>query len=182
MPEKSAARRNTLAVRIAALLLKERVAQLPLRDLAARLDTSDRMLLYYFENQDALVRASLAQLSHQLTEKLEQALPPVRLAPAPLLRKLLILTSDPAVAPVLRVWADVSARGARGEQPFADFAGASAKAWLDWIAARLDVAPRARRQKTAAALLLVIEGARMLELASPGATLDAAPLLARAFD
>jgi AcrR family transcriptional regulator len=179
---KSAARRDQLTARIAVILLEEAAAALPLRDLAARLKTSDRMLLYYFGTQAALTRAALGQLSEALAARLEAALPPERLAAGPLLKKLLMVMAQPDIAPILKVWADVAARGARGEQPFAQFAQASVTAWLSWTADRLDVPGRARREKTAAALLVVIEGSRMLELSAPGAADGAAALLTRAFD
>ena len=82
----------------------------------------------------------------------------------------------------LRVWADVSARGARGEAPFQDFARASVSGWTAWIEKRLDVADSANRKKTASAILVVVEGLRMIELSAPGSTKGAAPVLARAFE
>jgi AcrR family transcriptional regulator len=181
-PDKSAARRGQLAARIAALLLADRVALLPLRDMATRLETSDRMLLYYFGTQSELLRAALGHLSEMLALRLAHALPPRRLPAAALLKTLLAVMAQPDIAPILKVWADVAARGARGEQPFADFARGSVTAWLAWTADRLDMPGRARREKTAAALLVVIEGTRLLELSAPGATRHAAPLLAKAFD
>lgn len=180
-PDKSAARRGQLAVRIASVMLEDGVASLPLRDLAARLETSDRMLLYYFGTQAELVRAALAQLSGLLAARLEGALPSQRMPAGALLRRLLTVMALPGIAPILKVWADVAARGARGEQPFADFAGGAVTLWRGWIADRLDVPVRVRA-KTASALLVVIEGSRMLELSAPGAAKDAAPLLAKAFD
>lgn len=180
--EKSAARRGQLAARIAAVLLEDGVAVLPLRDLAARLKTSDRMLLYYFGSQAELVRAALGHLSAALAARLEQALPPARLPAGMLLKRLLVVMARPDIAPILKVWADVAARGARGEQPFAEFARGSVTGWLAWTADRLDMPGRIRREKSAAALLVVIEGMRMLELSAPGAAKAAAPVLARAFD
>jgi AcrR family transcriptional regulator len=182
MPPKSDVRRNQLTARIAALLLEDAVAVLPLRELAVRLETSDRMLLYYFGTQADLTGAALAHLSGLLAAQLGRALPPARLPAGALLKKLLAVMAGPDIAPILKVWADVAARGARGEQPFADLARASVTGWLDWTAARLDMPGRARREKTAAAILVVIEGMRMLEMSAPGATEGAPALLAKAFD
>ena len=82
----------------------------------------------------------------------------------------------------MRVWGDVTARGARGEQPFREFAALSVAMWQAWIAARLDVRDRVRRDNAAMAILVMVEGLRMLELSAPGSTRGAALLLARAFD
>ncbi|MBN9554132.1 MAG: TetR family transcriptional regulator [Alphaproteobacteria bacterium] len=179
---KKTSRRQDLAADIAALLLRDGVAILPLRDLAARLGTSDRMLLYYFGNQADLVEASLAHLSAILAARLERALPPVRLPSAALARKLTHAMQKPDIAPILKVWADVAARGARGEEPFAKFALRAVETWLEWIGARLAVSDHGRREKEAAAILVAIEGARMLELFAPGVSGKALPLLFRSFD
>src|ERR1700712_4121479 len=124
-PAKSAARRAKMADRIAALLLKQGVAALSLRSLAEELGTSDRMLLYYFGSQAALTRTVLSGLSVRLVGRLEQALPAAPVPPAQLFKRLMAVMAQPEIAAILRVWADVTARGARGEQPFRDFARAS---------------------------------------------------------
>jgi AcrR family transcriptional regulator len=180
--QKSEARRAVLSDRIADILLSRAVAVVPLRELAGLLGTSDRMLLYYFGTQAALVTAALTCLSERLATQLEQALPSTPLSPAQLLRKLDGITTRPGVAGILRVWADVAARGARGEAPFQDFAKASVASWLDWIGGRLAIRNSAQRTKMASAILVVIEGVRLLELTAPGTTGAAAGILAKAFD
>lgn len=179
---KKSSRRQELAADIAALLLANGVAVLPLRDLAVRLGTSDRMLLYYFGNQTDLVEASLGHLSAMLAVRLESALPPARLPASILAAKLARTLQKPDIAPILKVWADIAARGARGEKPFAKFALGATQTWLEWISARLAVADHGRREKEAAAILVAIEGARMLELFAPGVSGKALPFLFRAFD
>jgi AcrR family transcriptional regulator len=180
-PDKSALRRAQLADRVADVLLARAVAVMPLRDLADVLGTSDRMLLYYFGTQAGLVTAVLARLSERLSRQLELALPATPLPPAQLFRKLTAIMARPDIARILRVWADVAARGARDEAPFREFAQGSVTGWLARTAGRLDIADRARREKTAAAILVVIEGMRLIELSAPGATKGAIPVLAKAF-
>jgi AcrR family transcriptional regulator len=178
---KFAARRAALADRIADILLARGLAAMPLRDLAQLLGTSDRMLLYYFATQSGLTAAALSCLSQRLSRHLDKALPAGRLPPPQLLKTLCAVLARPDIARILRVWADVTARGARGEAPFRDFARASVTGWLAWTAARLDVAGEARRGRTAAAMLAAIEGMRSLELSAPGATRGVPQLLAKAF-
>lgn len=179
---KNSRRRQDLAANIGALLLDEGVAVLPLRELAARLGTSDRMLLYYFDNQADLTKACLTHLSAILAARLDQALPPHALPASVLARKLARAMRAPDIAPILRVWADVAARGARGETPFADFAKDSVASWLEWIAIRLDIPDRRRRRNVAGAVLLLIEGARALDLLASGTSATAMPVLLRALD
>lgn len=180
-PGKTAVRRARLADRIADVLLARSVAVLPLRDLADALGTSDRMLLYYFGTQAGLVTAALACLSERLSRQLEQTLPDAPLPPAQLFKKLTAIMARPDIARILRVWADVVARGARGEAPFREFAQGSVTGWLARMEGRLDIADRARREKTAAAILVVIEGMRLIELSAPGAAKAANSVLAKAF-
>ncbi len=171
-----------LADRIADALLAEAIAVMPLRDLAQLLGTSDRMLLYYFGTQAGLLAAALTRLSGRLSHQLNRSLPDEALPPAQLLKSLNTVMAQTEIARMLRVWADVAARGARGEAPFRDFAQASVSGWMDWIEKRLDVQDRAARRTTAAAILVAVEGMRMIELSAPGSAKGAMVVLARAFE
>lgn len=180
MPPK-AAKRAELAERIAERLLAAGVAQIPLRDLAADLGTSDRMLLYYFTDKADLVRASLEAVSAQLAGMLEAAAPPVRVGPDALLVTLLGLMGADSPSPVMNVWADIAARGGRGEEPFRQIASQSVARWLGWIDQRLDIEDEDKRRNAAAAILTVVEGARQLEAAAPGAARHVGATLSPAF-
>lgn len=181
-PDKSAVRRAKLADRIADVFLARAVAVMPLRDLADLLNTSDRMLLYYFGTQAGLVTAALTRLSERLSRQLEQALPAAPLPPAQLFKKLAAIMARPDIARILLVWADVAARGVQNEVPFRDFARSSVTTWLAWTEARLNIEDRAQRKKNATAILVVIEGIRLIELSAPGAAKGALPVLTKAFE
>jgi AcrR family transcriptional regulator len=176
------ARRAALVARIAALLLSRGLAEMPLRELARELDTSDRMLLYYFEDKAELVTAGLSVLSTQLAQALQAALPCGRVAPAQLLAQVTMLLASRPIKPYMNVWADLVAHGARGEQPFRAFMSASARGWLERIEARLDLPDGARRRRVAAVLLTIAEGSRMLEDALPGCTRDTLQIFSAGLD
>ena len=78
---------------------------------------------------------------------------------------------DPATAPFMRVWTDVVVRAARGEAPYREIADGTVKAWLDWIVARL--LPSSDNGARAVAVLAIMEGITILEMARPGTTRDA---------
>lgn len=164
--------------RIADALLAEGVAQIPLRDLAAMLGTSDRMLLYYFEDKADLVRASIAEVSARLGARMVAIAGPPRAADQ-VLRNAAGFLSSPEVLPFMRVWADVSARGGRGEAPFAEIAQGSVQGSLAWLEAQLDLDDARERRRVAAAVLAIVEGARLLEMASPGSMGGVTELVAR---
>jgi len=175
-------KRAALADRIADILLAEGVAVIPLRDLALRLGTSDRMLLYYFETQAALIGAALSRLSERLTSKLSDIASHGPIPPDLLLKEVGAVMAQPAVMRTLAVWADISARGARNEEPFRTFARASIGTWLGWLADRLDLPHEGHRKETAAAILVVIEGIRLIEASAPGSTEGVAEIFARGLE
>lgn len=162
-------RRSALIVQIIDALLAAGVADIPLRELAVKIGTSDRMLLYYFSDKADLVRASLNGMSVQLAEKLASRLPD-RSDPAALLNKVVVLLASKELSRLSAVWADLSARGSRGEEPFRAIALSSVQWWLRWLEGRLDMEAGANRREVAIALLTVIEGVRLLEAFVPHLT------------
>ena len=171
-PTQFESRRAALVSRIAALLLARGCAEIPLRELARELDTSDRMLLYYFEDKADLVQTTLGTVATKLAQTLQTALPSGRVAPARLLAQVSTLLASRPVKPYMSVWADLVAHGTRGEEPYRSLMTASAAGWLDRIDSRLDLPEGAQRRRVAAAVLTIAEGSRMLEDALPGCTRD----------
>lgn len=178
---KSLAKRRALISEIADLLLIEGVSQITLRDLARRLDTSDRMLLYYFEDKTDLVHAAITEVSSRLIDMLATSVSDVRRAPAEMLTITARLLASPRFTPFMNVWADIAARGGRGEEPFRAIARHSVERWLEWLDTRLAVADARTRRCTARALLVVIEGVRLVESAAPGAARGATTFLSTSF-
>ena len=171
-PTQFESRRAALVSRIAALLLARGCAEIPLRELARELDTSDRMLLYYFEDKADLVQTTLGTVATKLAQTLQTALPSGRVAPARLLAQVSTLLASRPVKPYMSVWADLVAHGTRGEEPYRSLMTASAAGWVDRIDSRLDLPEGAERRRVAAVVLTIAEGSRMLEDALPGCTRD----------
>jgi AcrR family transcriptional regulator len=138
-------------------VLREGVATLSLRPLAAALGTSDRMLLYYFGTRDDLLTAVLGAVGGQLQAGLAATLPDGAVPPGRMLDVLWASLQDPAAEAHVRLYLEVSGLAARGRQPFADLARRVAEDWLAWVAPRLDV-DDADREATAAGLLAAVDG------------------------
>jgi len=174
--------KQALTARIADELLRDGVADLPLRDLAARLGTSDRMLLYYFGEKSALIEASIAALAVRL-DTLLAAFPRQegRLAPADLLKDMAIMMTRPGMADFRAVWADVLARGGRGEVPFAAIAQRLIQASLTSLQTRLAIDDEAERARMAGTILAVIEGIWLVGMVAPGSTDGAVDMLIERF-
>jgi AcrR family transcriptional regulator len=167
---KSQTKREWLITQIANAFLASGVAQIPLRDLAKLLDTSDRMLLYYFDDKADLVQAAISEVSSRLGAILEASFRAGKHRPSEVLKRATQILASPAAVPYMNVWADLSARGGRGEEPFRTIARQSIQGWLAWCDARLAISDPGTRRLISSAVLAVVEGVRLLESASPGST------------
>jgi AcrR family transcriptional regulator len=172
-------RRSALIKQIANALLAAGVADIPLRKLAVEIGTSDRMLLYYFADKADLVRSSLDEMSAQLAASLGKRLPK-RSSPTTLLNEVITLFASKELSRPLTVWADLSARGSRGEEPFRAIARSSVHWWVGWLEERLDMEAGSSRRDVAIAILTVIEGVGLLEAFVPNLTAGAVPILSSA--
>jgi AcrR family transcriptional regulator len=158
---RGAAQREAFLAGTVAHMLGHGVATLSLRPLAAELGTSDRMLLYYFGTREQLLVAALDEVGRQLRSGLVEAMPAVRVPPAQLVRQAWAALQAPEAEPHLRLYVEVSGLTARGREPFGTAARAVARAWLEWVAERLDVAPE-QREAAAAGVLGVLDGLLLL--------------------
>ena len=176
------AKRLEMAERIADSLLDCGMAQIPLRELASRLGTSDRMLLYYFSDKADLIRCSLDIVSARMAGRLADVLPAEARAPGLLADAALHLLLSQPMAPYMAVWGDLVAHAGRGEQPFRAIAEAIMAGWQAWIEGRLDGVDEDDRPRIAAAILVMLEGARQLEAIRPGSARGAVEILVGGFD
>jgi len=177
-----ASRRAQLADEIADIVLQDGIGVLGLRGMAARVGTSDRMLIYYFGTKDQLIIEVLERVSRKLTALLTAFSQEPRVSPGQYLERALLMAKDPVVAPFMRLWTDVVARGARGEKPYDQVGPALVQSWVDWIQTRLEPAADGRNAERAAALLSIVEGVTLLEMAAPGSTSGVQAVLSAALD
>lgn len=162
--EVSPGRREVLLGGIVEYVLDHGVAGLSLRPLAAALQTSDRMLLYYFGTREALIAAVLQEVANRLRSLLSAALPPEPQPPAVLLATALSASDDPSAMRLLALWLQVVAGAGTGEAVFAETAAAVVEDWIGWFADRIE-APDDQRRAAAAAVLVVIDGLVLFEAA-----------------
>lgn len=156
-------RRQAAVERMAQHLLAHGLPGASLRPLAAAAGTSDRMLLYYFRDKDDLLAATLTHVAGMLTLGLEAAVPAgTRLSPRALLDTVWAATGSEAMRPFMRLWLELAAATARGEQPHQAISVAIMAGFSDWVESRLDL-PAAERADAAALVLGVAEGAMFLD-------------------
>ena len=179
-PKGFAAKRAVLTDRLTDIVLAEGLNDLGLRPAAARLGTSDRMLLYYFETKADLIVAVLTRMSEKLAKVLESSAASERQSADSLLGRAWTLFENPQIVPFMRVWAEVTSRGARDEEPYRTVASQTVSRWLAWIEDRLDMQAGKKRRQNAAAILTILEGATLLEMSNPGSTEGVRILLTKA--
>ena len=152
-------------------LLRTGLAGASLRPLAAAAGTSDRMLLYYFQDRDALLAATLERVAQRLTLRLDAALPEgARLTPQALLCAVWSGLGSDDLQPFMHLWLDLAAPAARGVQPHADIAGAIADGFLKWVESHLET----QSVGEAAALLATVDGLLLLKAVGRPQIADAA--------
>lgn len=136
------------------------LSDIGLRKLAAVANTSDRMLIYYFETKDALIGEVLHSIASGLAAQLDELLGQHKRAADVLLDELLALSSTSHFYAVIQLWFEVVGLAARGQEPFATSATQIADNWLQWIASRMaDPQPN-----EAIALFAEVEGRLMLKI------------------
>ena len=168
-------RREAAIGRMADHLLQEGMAGASLRPLAAAAGTSDRMLLYYFADKDDLLSATLEHVAARLARLLDEAgrgrTPP----PFPaLLAQVWAAVRNPALQPYMRLWLELAASAARGQELHRAIAGRIADGFLTWTAERLHVDQEADRASQAALLLATVDGLALLDAVGRGEAADCA--------
>ena len=121
-------------------------------------------------------------MSERLGQILAQFSSSSPVSPGKFISGALAMFGDPQIAPFMKIWAEVIARGARGEQPYRKVAGATVSAWLRWIEGRIGLPADGAQRNKAAAILAIVEGVTLLEMAHPGSTRGVGEFLGAALE
>jgi AcrR family transcriptional regulator len=168
-------RREELARAATDYVLEHGLVGLSLRPLAARLGTSDRMLLYHFASKDDLVAAVLRVANDRSVAEV-RALPAAPGVRAAVLALWAAVTS-PRLSACQRMYVEAAALGLFGREPYASVVR---EANRDWVAAvaELLVASGTTRERAPRAVALLDAAMTGFQLDLP---LDAGdPLLEQA--
>lgn len=150
---------------IAEHLLTAGLSETSLRQLASAAGVSDRMLLYYFTDKADVIRSTLAHVVGSMTALLTTAIAEhVNLTPKDLITKALEVTQAEIMQPYMRLWIEITAAAARGEQPYATISNQIAHGFLAWIESRLAGEPSEAKRATSAMIFAIIDGIAVLDI------------------
>ena len=144
-------KRDELAEQATDYALENGLIGLSLRPLAAKLGTSDRMLIYHFGSKDALIAAVLAASCNRSVRTI-QALPTsssVRQAVLDLWEAFEV----PQLLRCQRMYVEAAALGLFGREPYASSVRASNDVWMTEIVAHLERSGAGDRSARLAALI-----------------------------
>jgi AcrR family transcriptional regulator len=155
-------KRAALLERLADHILAHGLSASSLRPLAKAAGTSDRMLLYYFPDKDALISAVLEVIAARLVGLLDARRATGLLPFDELKRQLLSIVFADDLWPYMRLWLEMASLAALGDPVFRAVGEQLGRGFLAWGAAQLDSADEATREVEAAQLLVAIEGNLLL--------------------
>lgn len=151
------------------------MSDLSLRDLAAAIGSSHRMLIYHFESRAGLVAAIVARMERQQQEVLTQLAEECE-SPTELVERQWVGLIDPALAPFERLFFEVLSHALHGRPGTEGFLDAMTAPWLEVGG---EIAEGLGERMTRDELLLgvaVVRGLLLEVLASGDATAPTAAL------
>ena len=165
--EKTEIKRQLILNKIADYLLASGMKDSSLRQLAAVIGTSDRMLLHYFADKEEMMTAALNLVATRMIDLLEST----RSGPMPyqtLVPYLAGMIKDPGVRPYLRLWLELTALSTSSEA-YRLIARQICDSFYDWIALSLKVERDEERESMSALAFATVEGFVLLDALGCGA-------------
>ena len=167
--------REVVAGRLAAHLLDTGLTQTSLRQLAKAAGVSDRMLLYYFTDKAEVLSAATTLVAAQSLAGLAGAIPEAtRLPPRQMILLAVQLTAGPQMRRFMRLWVEMIAAAAKGEEPFVTISAQVMAGFRQWLAERLDVPAGTDPGAMAAVIIALIDGLALVDICSSEAEMQAA--------
>jgi AcrR family transcriptional regulator len=150
-------KRAEIVEKLARHVIEAGLGDTGLRRLAEVAGTSDRMLLYYFENKDDILGAVLSRIASGLAESLEAMLGAGPLPPARALEAIWKTLKRDVFADQLRLWLELSSHASRGNPFFGEAVARIGRDWVAWLSEILD-APQADRAALAVLMMAAVDG------------------------
>ena len=134
----SPTKREIIIEHLADAFLQNGLGHTGLRGLGALAGTSDRMLIYYFGNKEALIKEVLEYISEQIASRLGQHIGDFPLDDSTLLDRMVAFGTSKDFKPYIQLWLEIVALAIRGEEPFTGVTRHLNHVWLGWIKDKLN--------------------------------------------
>lgn len=154
---KNTDKKQIIIEKLADHLLAHGMQAASLRQLAAAVGTSDRMLLHYFADKKELMTAILILISERLLTILDTA----RSEPMQfqtLITHLSKMIKEPHVRPYLKIWLQLASSADGGDDYYRTIARQICNQFFGWMASALEVEREEERKALAALAFAMIEG------------------------
>jgi AcrR family transcriptional regulator len=129
-PEPEPSARDRVLAAAIALAAQGRLADASLRQIAADLGTSHRMLIYYFGSKDGLLAAVSSAVEQQQRDALAALRAEPDLDPADAALRMWERFADPALWPLERLFFDLYAQALHGKAHLAGFLDSALEPWF----------------------------------------------------
>jgi AcrR family transcriptional regulator len=148
-------RREEVLETVVDYMLESGLGNMSLRALAAAVGTSDRMLLYYFDDKNDLMLSAFECFVQRLSARLGEMLPAGRQSFDVLLKQMWIMLKAPEYEPYVRIWYDALGHASHGEELYRSMTNRVVDEWLDFFESRLNAPPAQCRDQIAALVAAV---------------------------
>ncbi len=162
-----ASKRARMTEALADIVLAEGLEALSLRPAAARLGTSDRMLLYYYGTKAELMNEVLGCLAGRFAAFLASTTNNSRIPPQNMVGHTANAMMSARGRPYLQLWLEIAARAGRGDKAFQDIAVTIGEFWNDWIVRSVHFPAGVTPRNAAAMMLATVNGITLLDLSTP---------------
>ncbi len=159
--KKGEKRRLEIIEKTAEYILQNGIQNASLRKLAEAADTSDRMLLHYFQDKEELMTVVLSFISNRLIQMLDQT-EMQKASFSNLVHYLYKIMKDPEVGPIMKLWLEIIAIASKKEDPYYSVAKNICGGFYEFYLQVLKV-DEADKEQTAALALVIVEGIALLE-------------------
>ncbi len=131
-----------------------------LRPLAKAAGTSDRMLIYYFDDKAGLLTAILEAIAARMTGLILERDTQAPLPYEACLRRMMAIFNDAIFTPYMRLFLDIAARAATGDPFYARVGEQLGRLYFEWGKAQLE---SDNLERDAARLIATVEGLVVLQ-------------------
>lgn len=166
--------REEMVVAVANVTLRDGVSKLTFRNVADELETSDRMVVYYFPAKEDLVLAAVGALSSRMQSLLEEAFGNDRRSPDELIKRAWPTLKRKSADRIFQVFLELIGLSVSGIDPYDKITRNILHEWADWLSERVDAPSRPERRRLALGVIARVDGLLLLRHGLGAAAADEA--------